>query len=155
VSALDEPRALRRPGDTDAVTFSFADVEAGLYGVLRVASGLGGDGGASSSALGIAFAGREIVGSVAEAGEAPPPELVASTEAPLERWAVSCEPLGLALTFEALSAPVIYNKALVKAGGMEGYEQLCRAEGRVGGRPFRGVGQRGHSWGNPDWDKIA
>jgi hypothetical protein len=50
---------------------------------------------------------------------------------------------------------VIYNKAIVKAGGMEGYEQLCRVEGRAGGQPLRGLGQRGHTWGNPDWDKIA
>jgi hypothetical protein len=42
---------------------------------------------------------------------------------------------------------------------MEGYEQLCRVTGSVGtgGREvrLRGVGQRGHSWGNPDWDKIT
>ncbi len=42
---------------------------------------------------------------------------------------------------------------------MEGYEQLCSVRGtiRAGGRerPVRGLGQRGHSWGNPDWDKIA
>ena len=39
---------------------------------------------------------------------------------------------------------------------MEGYEQLCRVRG-TGRRPspVRGLGQRGHSWGNPDWDKIA
>jgi hypothetical protein len=39
---------------------------------------------------------------------------------------------------------------------MEGYEQLCRVSGTVGDTKLAGaLGQRGHSWGNPDWDKIA
>jgi hypothetical protein len=42
---------------------------------------------------------------------------------------------------------------------MEGYEQVCRVHGtmQAGGREraVRALGQRGHSWGNPDWDKIA
>ena len=61
------------------------------------------------------------------------------------------------LTFEALTPAVEYGgrQAVVKAGGMEGYEQLCRVTGTVAGTPCNGVGQRGHSWGNPDWDKIA
>src|SRR3954463_1871881 len=142
---LEAPRALRRAGDTDAVTFSFADPEAGLYGLARVASGLGGEGAASSSALGIAFAGRDTLGAVAEAGTTPPPELVATTEAPLERWHVTAAPLELDLVFEALTSPVAYNKALVRAGGMEGYEQLCRVMGSVGGKALgAGLGQRGH-----------
>ena len=33
---LEAPRALRKPGDTDAVTFSWADECAGLYGLARV-----------------------------------------------------------------------------------------------------------------------
>ena len=59
-------------------------------------------------------------------------------------------------TFEALTPPAEYGgrQALVKAGGMEGYEQFCRVRGDRR-RPVHGLGQRGHSWGNPDWDKIA
>jgi hypothetical protein len=42
---------------------------------------------------------------------------------------------------------------------MEGYDQLVKVTGRVtiGGRErsFSGRGQRGHSWGAPDWDKLA
>ena len=83
---LEAPRPLRKPGDTDAVTFSWADPAAGLYGLARVASGLAADGAASSSALAVAFAGRETLGAIAEAGATPPPELAAETEAPLERW---------------------------------------------------------------------
>ena len=155
---LEAPRALRKPGDTDAVTFSWADASAGLYGLARVASGAGPDGAPSASALAVALAGRDTLGAIAEAGEEPPGELTAVTEAPLERWSVrGTGELEFDLTFEALTPPAEYGgrQALVKAGGMEGYEQLCRVRGKVGDRPVRGLGQRGHSWGNPDWDKIA
>jgi hypothetical protein len=42
---------------------------------------------------------------------------------------------------------------------MEGYEQLCRVTGtarvRGGTRTIDCLGQRGHSWGAPDWDKLT
>jgi hypothetical protein len=155
---LEAPRALRKPGDTDAVTFSWADGDAGLFGLARVAGGAGADGTASASALAVAFAGRDTLGALAESGPAPPAVLTASVEEPLGRWTVRADgELTFELSFEALSAPVSYGgrQTLVKAGGMEGYEQLCRVSGSVNGKPLNGVGQRGHSWGNPDWDKIA
>ena len=155
---LEAPRALRKPGDTDAVTFSWADASAGLYGLARVASGAGPGGAASASALAVALAGRDTLGAIAEAGAEPPGELTAVTEEPLERWLVrGSGELSFELTFEALTPPAEYGgrQALVKAGGMEGYEQFCRVRGKIGDRPVRGLGQRGHSWGNPDWDKIA
>jgi hypothetical protein len=44
-------------------------------------------------------------------------------------------------------------------GGMEGYEQLCRFSGdaTVAGRrvTIDCLGQRGHSWGAPDWEQMA
>ena len=44
-------------------------------------------------------------------------------------------------------------------GGMQGYEQLCRFTGsarvRGGERTVDCLGQRGHSWGEPDWDRLA
>jgi len=47
---------------------------------------------------------------------------------------------------------------VARAGGMEGYEQLCRVSGsvRVGRRSVdvRCLGQRGHLWGAPDWGRI-
>jgi len=157
---LEAPRALRKPGDTDAVTFSWADDGAGLYGLARCAGGAGPDGEPSASALAIAFAERDPLGAIAVAGPVAPTELIAEIEAPLQRWTVHAEgELQFTLSFEALTPPASYRKPLVKAGGMEGYEQLCRVRGtvRAGGRerPVRGLGQRGHSWGNPDWDKIA
>jgi hypothetical protein len=155
---MEAPRALRKPGDTDAVTFSWADADAGLFGLARVAGGAGADGATSASALAVAFSGRDTLGALAESGPAPPAVLVAETDAPLERWSVRADgDVTFELSFEAVTAPVAYGgrHALVKAGGMEGYEQLCRVSGSVNGTPMKGVGQRGHSWGNPDWDKIA
>jgi hypothetical protein len=160
MSALEAPRALKQPGDTDAVTFSWADAETGLYGLARVATGITPEGTASSSALAVAFEGREPLGAIAEAGEQAPPELTVVTEAPLERWTLTAQgELTFALTFEALSPPAEYGggrKSIAKAGGMEGYEQLCRVSGTIGETRLKAaLGQRGHSWGNPDWDKIA
>ena len=152
---LETPRPLRKPGDTDAVTFSWADTDAGLYGLARVASGLGTDGETSTSALAVGFLGRETLGAIVSS---PAEDLAATVEAPLERWTVrGSGELTFELTFEALTAPVGFSgrQALVKAGGMEGYEQLCRVSGTMEGRRVSGFGQRGHSWGNPDWDKIA
>ncbi|MDA0165132.1 hypothetical protein OM076_32990 [Solirubrobacter ginsenosidimutans] len=157
-ASLEAPRPLRKPGDTDAVTFSWADTSVGLFGLARVASGLAADDNESSSALAIAFAGRETLGAIAEAGATPPPELTVETVEPLERWIVrGSGELEFELTFEALTPPAEYGgrQAVVKAGGMEGYEQLCRVRGTMGDRPVDGLGQRGHSWGNPDWDKIV
>ena len=160
MSALEAPRELKKPGDTDAVTYSWADAETGLYGLARVATGIGPDG-ESASALAVAFAGREPIGAIAEAGEQAPPELTATTEEPLTRWTLTANSAELVfdLTFEALSPPAEYGggrKSLAKVGGMEGYEQLCRVSGTVGETTLKAaLGQRGHSWGNPDWDKIA
>ena len=158
VAGLEAPRSVRKPGDTDAVTFTWADVGAGVYGLARVASGALADGTTSHSVLAVGFGGRETLGAVAEAGATPPPEVVASVEEPLERWAVAGSgELPFSLTFEARTPPAEYGGriGLVKTGGMEGYEQLCRVRGTVGSRTVDGLGQRGHSWGNPDWDRIA
>ncbi|HEX6025422.1 MAG TPA: hypothetical protein VFZ00_25740 [Solirubrobacter sp.] len=155
---LETARELRKPGDTDAVTFSWADENAGLCGLARVARGVSADGAQSASALAVALSGRDTLGAIAEAGPEPPGELTATTDTPLERWTVRGDgEIAFELTFEALTPPAEYGgrQAVVKAGGMEGYEQLCRVRGKLGDRQVRGLGQRGHSWGNPDWDKIA
>jgi hypothetical protein len=65
------------------------------------------------------------------------------------------------LELEALSAPAVLppGSAAAKTGGMEGYEQLCRVRGTavVDGveRRIDCLGQRGHSWGRPDWSRIV
>jgi hypothetical protein len=160
VSALgpEAPRPLRKAGDTDAVTFTWADAGAGVYGLARVASGLLADGRTSHSVLAVGFAGREVLGAIAEAGETPPPQVAAAIEEPLERWTVrAAGEVEFELEFTATTPPAEYGGriGLVKTGGMEGYEQLCRVRGTMAGRAVDGVGQRGHSWGNPDWDKIV
>lgn len=162
-----------RPGAlTDAVTFSFADPAGGLYGLARL--GLSG-GGADrrGSALAILFAGRLPVAAIAEGDVAVAPDadwaalalpgVAASVEAPLERWSVRMagERHGFALTFEAASPPAELDgdDPAARAGGMTGYEQLCRVRGEVAvdgaPRAVEAVGQRGHTWGAPDWRRLA
>lgn len=156
-----------RGEETDAVTFSFADVEAGLYGLARL--GLSGEGEArAGSALAVLFSGREPVAALAEGDVAVSPDagwealalpgLGASVDAPLERWSVrmATENQGFALTFEAASPPAGH----APVGGMAGYEQLCRVSGQVtladgDVRPVDGTGQRGHSWGTADWRRLG
>ena len=67
MSAVEQVHELRKPGDTDAVTFSWADAGAGLYGLARVATGLAADGAEQPSALAVVFSGREPLGAVAVA----------------------------------------------------------------------------------------
>jgi hypothetical protein len=47
---------------------------------------------------------------------------------------------------------------VARVGGMTGYEQPVRVHGRATVGDARvavdGLGQRGHSWGAPDWDRI-
>ena len=157
---------------TDAVTFSFADPAAQLYGLARL--GLSGEGAARrGSALAVLFSGRDPVAAIAQGDvEVAPdadwsalslPGLAASVEAPLERWSVRMagERHGFALTFEAISPPAELSgaEAAARAGGMEGYEQLCRVRGEVAldgeTRVLDGRGQRGHAWGSPDWRRLA
>lgn len=162
-----EHEAVQGRGDeTDAVTFSFADVEAGLFGLARL--GLSGEGDARrGSALAVLFSGREPVAAIAEGDVAVAPGagwealalpgLGASVDVPLERWSVRMagEHHGFGLTFEAASPPAGHGPV----GGMAGYEQLCRVSGQVSlageARRVDGTGQRGHGWGTADWRRLG
>jgi hypothetical protein len=68
---------------------------------------------------------------------------------------------GFTLDLTAVSAAARLEAGLPagKLGGMEGYDQLVSVAGTVtidgAERPFRGRGQRGHSWGAPDWDRLG
>jgi hypothetical protein len=81
---------------------------------------------------------------------------------PLRDWTVAMdgERHGFELRFQALSPPALIaeDDAVARAGGMEGYEQLCGVTGtvRAGGKSVqvRCLGQRGHGWGEPDWERI-
>src|SRR3954452_12786237 len=158
---LEDPRPAGPEAFSDAVTFSFGDPEADVYAVARV--GLSGEAGASG--LGLVFSGGEPVAVQAD-GVVDVAErawsaidaagLATTIERPLEAWTLSFASDGATfdLQVEALSAP-----GAMADGGMEGYEQLCRFTGdaTVGGRrvAIDCFGQRGHSWGAPDWDTMA
>jgi hypothetical protein len=158
---LEDPRPQGPEGFSDAVTFSFGSPEADVYAVARL--GLSGEAGASG--LGLVFSGGEPVAVQAD-GLADVAErawsaidaagLATTIERPLEAWTLAFASDGATfdLQVEALSAP-----GEMADGGMEGYEQLCRftGEATVGGRrvAIDCLGQRGHSWGAPDWEQMA
>ena len=156
----EDPRPAGGDGFSDAVTFAFGDPAAGLHAVARV--GLSGE--RAASGLGIVFAGDKPVAVQAD-GEAEVTErawgaidaagLATTVERPLEAWTLSFASDGATfdLQVHALSAP-----GAIAEGGMEGYEQLCRFTGdaTVGGErvTIDCLGQRGHSWGAPDWETM-
>ena len=166
------------PAFADAVTFAFGDAAARLYGLARIGLSPAGDGAAGSppassgSALAVLFSGREPVGAIARGGVPVAGDagwdalsvggLRATIEEPLARWRISMEGdgHGFDLRFAAVTPPaeIPGETGLARAGGMAGYEQLCVVEGtvRAGGRvhAIRCLGQRGHSWGEPDWGRI-
>jgi hypothetical protein len=171
VTEREAARELTEPGDTDAVTFAWADADAELYGMARLGRGATADGSLQGSALSVVFAGRKPVGVLARGGEPLPGAgweglelsgLATATETPLERWSVGGDgDAPFTLDFESAGPPVELGEetTIAQAGGMAGYSQLCRVSGkvRVDGRErsVDGVGQRSHAWGNPDWDRIA
>jgi hypothetical protein len=163
------------PGRSDAVTLAFSDMEADICGVARIGRALDGDGDVVTSGLAILFAGGQPVSVRAEGG-VPAGEGVGWGEAeaagvwteivdPLRAWRFHYEDEEGANAFlldvEAVSvaASLSADEPAGKLGGMEGYDQLVKVTGTVTvdgtRRTFTGRGQRGHSWGAPDWDKLA
>jgi hypothetical protein len=167
----DTPRtpAAPDPGFRDAVTFAFGDPVAKLYGHARI--GLGGDG---ATGLALLFAGSEVA-AASTAGASGSAEgvpsswedvrvagLRTSVEEPLTTWTLGFERdrAGFDLRFEARSLPALLDPEgeVARLGGMQGYEQLCAVSGSVTvdghARRIDCLGQRGHSWGTPDWKRI-
>ncbi|HEX5955908.1 MAG TPA: hypothetical protein VFY37_08235 [Solirubrobacterales bacterium] len=170
---LEAIRAPTGPAFADAVTFAFGDASAQLYGLARIGLSPGEDGeGPRGSALAVLFSGREPVAAIARGGlevaggagwdSIALGGLRMDVTEPLRDWTVAMEgeQQGFELRFQALSPPALIagDDAVARAGGMEGYEQLCGVTGtvRVGGKAVqvRCLGQRGHGWGEPDWDRI-
>jgi hypothetical protein len=158
---LEDPRPPGAEGFSDAVTFSFGDPDADVYAVARL--GLSGE--TSGSGLGLVFSGGEPVAVQADGvvdvtdrawSAIDAAGLATTIERPLEAWTLSFASDGATfdLQAQALSAP-----GEMADGGMEGYEQLCRFTGdaTVGGRrvTIDCLGQRGHSWGAPEWEQMA
>jgi hypothetical protein len=163
-----EPDAV---GFGDAVTFAFGDAEQQLYGSARL--GLVPGEPVRASGLGLLFQGGELVavdaaGGVELDGEADwrsfeAGDVRATIEQPLAAWEVvyDGDDGGFELRFAALSPPaeLSADTAAASAAGLRGYEQLCRVTGTVRSGARRTqvdcLGQRGHQWGAPDWERIA
>lgn len=162
-------------GFSEAVTVAFGDADAAVFGVARV--GLVPGESTTASALAIVLADNAPVLALARGGEpvqAPRWESIEvggvglQTVEPLGAWRASARapapdggPASLELELRALSPPVELSPGSPagRAGGMQGYEQLCRVTGAVtlGGeeRAIDSLGQRGHAWGTPDWDRMT
>jgi hypothetical protein len=175
VTADDEaPRPLEE-GQSDAVTVAFSDDAADVCGVARIGRAKS-EGTIVTSGLALLFAGGQPVAVRAEGGAAPDDEsgnwggcaaagLETDVVQPLSAWTVHFADddgrHGFSLDLSAVSAPAQLEAGLPagKLGGMEGYDQLVRVTGSVvvdgATRRFAGRGQRGHSWGAPDWDKLS
>ena len=164
----DAPRPRAGNGFSDAVTVAFADEAADLYGVARL--GLAENG---ASGLVILFHGGEPVAVRAEGGvdvdepsswdEVTAAGLDTEVVEPLRAWRLhfASDEAGFDLDLRAHGAVAELDPQdpVARAGGMTGFEQACRVTGSatVGGRRLSvdALGQRGHSWGAPDWDRIG
>ncbi len=176
VTAEDEaPRPPGGDGSSDTVTFAFGDLDAGLFGLARVGLSPGEDGTAQASGLAVLFHGFEpvavrtagglAVGTGGDWGAIDAAGVRTTTRVPLESWDVTFVgddgATGFELRFEALSpaGELPADAPAVLAGGLQGYEQLCRVSGmaRVAGEELAVscLGQRGHAWGAPDWSRMA
>ena len=143
-----------------SLTYAFADEAGDLCGIARLGLADG-----SASGLVLLFRGGEPVvvaadgdGEAAERVEDVRAAGLRTAEAGDGRWTLESDgEMPLALEFEAFSAPMelTSDSAAGRAGGMEGSEWFCRVSGTAGGVPLTGLGQRGTSWGEPDWAKMT
>ena len=164
----DAPRPAQGDGFSDAVTVAFADGAAELYGVARLGLSAG-----AASGLAILFRGGEPVVVSAEGGvelSSPPSSwdevsaagLDLTTVEPLRAWRLQFagDEAAFDLELEAIGAVAELDSGhdVARAGGIAGYEQPVRVRGSatVGDERIAidGLGQRGRSWGAPDWDRI-
>jgi len=176
VTQADEaPRPPTGAGFSDAITYAFGDADAQLFGTARVGLSPGDDGTTEASGLAILFEGSEpiavraagglVVDATAGWDDVDAAGVRTLARVPLEAWDVSFTSddrrSGFQLRYAALSpaGALAADHAAAIAGGMEGYDQLCRVTGiaTVHGeeRAVHCLGQRGHSWGAPDWERIT
>jgi hypothetical protein len=164
----DQPRLPEGEAFSDAVTFAFGDERADLYGIARV-----GLSGGAASGLAILFNGGKPVAVAAEGGAEAPEQpswdqvsaagIDTTVVEPLRRWTVSFASDDATFDLEAEAVGAVAEldggSAAAKLGGMAGYEQPVRIRGAatVAGRGLDvdALGQRGRSWGTPDWERIS
>ncbi len=165
---LEHARPPAGPGFGDAVTFAFGDPSAAVYGSARL--GLVPGDPPRATGLAMLFAGGAPIAVSAESAEPGGAgwerievgDLTAEIVDPLHAWRVAFDgdAGGFDLAFAALGPPVELGPgvAAAEAAGLTGYEQLCRVRGavRTGAetREVDALGQRGHQWGAPDWERI-
>lgn len=152
---------------SQAVTVAFGDEAADAYGVLRLGLAEG-----AASGLAILFHDGDPLVSAeggVEAADAGSWDRIAAAGLdmeivePLRAWRVhfAGDEASLDLDLEALGAIVELpaEHPVAVAGGMTGYDQPVRVTGTAsfGGRrvAIDCLGQRGHSWGAPDWETIG
>jgi hypothetical protein len=163
----EAPRLSDGDGFSDAVTVAFGDASAELFGVARLGLAEGG-----ASGLAILFWRGEPVAVGAEGGvevstpsswdEVSAAGLDTTTVEPLRSWRLhyASDEASFDLELEAVGAiaELAADNPVARAGGMAGYEVPLRVRGdaRVGEARIAvdGLGQRGHSWGAPDWKRI-
>ncbi len=160
-------------GSSDAVTFSFGDPRANVFGIARFGLSTGADAAVTASGLALLFVDGDPVAVRADGGlpvDAPAWEasdaagMRTGTETPLREWTVSFTSQdgahAFALRFTATAEPAVLDEEqpTARLGGMQGYESPCRVVGTVvvdgASRAVDGLGQRGHSWGAPDWERL-
>jgi hypothetical protein len=163
-------RAATGAGFGDAVTFAFGDATQRLYGSARL--GLVPGDPTLASGLVLLFHDGQPVAADATGGveleradwaRVDVGNLSATIVESLRAWTVAYDgdDAGFELRFEALGAPAELGRDAIAAGAadLHGYEQLCRVRGtlRCEGRRWEidCLGQRGHQWGAPDWDRLA
>jgi hypothetical protein len=174
IGPQDEAARAPEPGAVgfgDAVTFAFGDPAHDVFGSARL--GLVPGEPTLASAFGLLFRDGALAAIDAAGGIELPADVEwgnlaaghvhATVERPLEAWQVSYDgdDGGFELRFEALSAAAELSVGALAVGpaGLRGYEQLCRVSGTVRCSDRRlevdCLGQRGHQWGAPDWERIS
>lgn len=148
-------------GFAESLTFQAADEQAGLHLLARIGLAVG-----RASALVLMLReGRPALAVTAGDVELADPDLRdvtagglrATITEPLREWTLAFEGEQgrFALRLTAVTTPI---EALTAASGTTGYEQLCAVDGEVvlDGEQLAlaGAGQRGHSWGVTDWDRL-
>jgi hypothetical protein len=168
-AADDAPRPPAGDGFSDAVTIAFGDERADLYGIARLGLAEGG-----ASGLAILFHRGEPVAVRAEGGiEADAPRwwdevsaagLDTEVVEPLRAWRLryaADDDASLDLELSAVGAIAELDPAspVAELGGMAGFEQALRVTGAATVRGQRiavdALGQRGRSWGTPDWGRMT
>jgi hypothetical protein len=165
--ADEAPRSSAGDGFSEAVTVAFGDPSAELYGVARLGLAEGGASGLTllfwrGEPVAVRAEGGAAVDGVSSWDEVSVAGLDTSVVEPLRSWELHFAGDEATFDFDLEAtgplAELPPDHPVARVGGMEGYEQPVRVRGRATVGDARvevdGLGQRGHSWGAPDWERI-